>query len=205
MAVTSNLGRVVGATIIVKASQPTVRDDNSKLLEGDIWINSTTQQLYKYQGGVFIDTGINIKGEKGDAGSDADLSEEMASIQQQISSSISSLHEQIQTETDDKFVPKTTQISTGDVQANIVNDNATLHIERVTPRSGAVSRIRWSDTSVEIYAKGTTGSDATYKFDYLGNLTKTIGDTTDSYITIDQLENYLVATDEEVKAALGIS
>ena len=75
MAVTSNLGRVVGATIIVKASQPTVRDDNSKLLEGDIWINSTTQQLYKYQGGTFIDTGINIKGEKGDAGSSLTLGE----------------------------------------------------------------------------------------------------------------------------------
>lgn len=110
----------------------------------------------------------------------------------------------IQTATD-KFVPKTTQISTGDIQANIVNDNATLHIERVTPRSGAVSRIRWLDTGVEIYAKGTTGSDATYKFDYLGNLTKTIGGATDSYITIDLLENYLVATEEEVKTALGIS
>lgn len=85
MAVTSNLGRVVGATIIVKASQPTVRDDNSKLLEGDIWINSTTQQLYKYQGGTFIDTGINIKGEKGDAGSDADVSGDIANLNNQIS------------------------------------------------------------------------------------------------------------------------
>ena len=150
MAVTSNLGRVVGATIIVKASQPTVRDDNSKLLEGDIWINSTNQQLYKYQGGTFIDTGINIKGEKGDAGSSLTLGETSSTA----------------------------------YAGNKGKQNA----DNISDIYGQLGRLG-------PLAEGVRDDLNEFKRDYENNVGQKIEDKVET----------MIATDEEVKAALGIS
>ena len=64
----SNLGRVKGDKIIVNAAEPTTRKDGTKLLTGDLWINSSTYQVWQYNGTAFEDTGMNIKGAKGDKG-----------------------------------------------------------------------------------------------------------------------------------------
>lgn len=63
-----NLGRVKGDKIIVNATEPTTRKDGTKLLTGDLWINTSTYQVWEYNGTAFVDTGMNIKGEKGDKG-----------------------------------------------------------------------------------------------------------------------------------------
>ena len=63
-----NLGRVKGDKIIVNATEPTTRKDGTKLLVGDIWINSSTYQVWQYNGTAFENTGMNIKGAKGDTG-----------------------------------------------------------------------------------------------------------------------------------------
>lgn len=63
-----NLGRVKGDKIIVNAAEPTTRKDGTKLLTGDLWINTSTYQVWEYNGTAFVDTGMNIKGAKGDKG-----------------------------------------------------------------------------------------------------------------------------------------
>lgn len=68
-----NLGRVKGDVIILKETTPETRDDGSKLLSGDLWINSRDYNIYKHNGTTFEPTGVNIKGEKGDKGDDVDV------------------------------------------------------------------------------------------------------------------------------------
>ena len=64
-----NLGRVKGSVIIVGNVTPTVREDNTPLLDGDVFINNTNYNLYVFKNGSFPSTpNMNIKGAKGDKG-----------------------------------------------------------------------------------------------------------------------------------------
>ena len=67
-----NLGRVKGSVIIVNATEPIQRDDGTNLLQGDIWINSSTYDCFVHDGESFPSyASLNIKGAigpKGDTG-----------------------------------------------------------------------------------------------------------------------------------------
>ena len=68
-----NLGRVSGSVIIVNSTEPSVRDNGKKLLQGDVWLNNSNWNVYEYGAeGTFTLQG-NIKGEKGDDGTSVNI------------------------------------------------------------------------------------------------------------------------------------
>lgn len=69
-----NLGRVRGSIIIQGTTLPTTRPDGNKLLEGDTFIDISTQNVYDYTGEEWVYT-MNIKGQKGDKGDKGDTGE----------------------------------------------------------------------------------------------------------------------------------
>lgn len=69
MASSTNLGRIKGSAIIVSVSQPTMRDDATPLLAGDVWIRSDTYGVYVYTGSSWPgQADFSIKGATGAQG-----------------------------------------------------------------------------------------------------------------------------------------